>query len=236
MEKAFIFDVFGTLVDWREGVAKVAGIAFEARGLDTDPYGFAEDWRARYDPAMERIRAGDRGYVPLDILHRENLDGSLAAFGIEAEFDDEARNTLNHAWEHLPPWPDVAEGLDRLRRLGFLAPCSNASVALSVRLARFAGLQWDAIVGAETAQAYKPDPKVYERSARTLGLPANRIVMVAAHNSDLAAAADAGLQTAFIPRPSEHGPGQTKDLAAEGDWSYVAKDLVDLAGQIEARS
>lgn len=236
MEKAFIFDVFGTLVDWREGVAKFANVAFEARGLDTDPYRFAEHWRSRYDPAMERVRAGDRGYVPLDILHRENLDETLTAFGIEAEFDDEARVELNHAWEHLPPWPDVAEGMDRLRRFGLLGPCSNASVALSVRLARFAGLQWDAIVGAETAQAYKPALEVYKRSARTLGLPTNHIVMVAAHNVDLAAAADAGLQTAFIPRLSEHGPGQTNDLTAEGDWSYVAQDLVHLAEQIEARS
>ncbi len=236
MERAFIFDVFGTLVDWREGVAKLVNVAFKARGLDTDPYRFAEHWRSRYGPAMERVRSGDRSYNPLDVLHRENLDETLAAFGIEEEFDGDARLELNHAWERLPPWPDVAKGMDRLRPFGLLAPCSNASVALSVRLARFAGLRWDAIVGAETAQAYKPSLEVYRTSAQVLGLPTDHVIMVAAHNGDLAAAADAGLQTAFFPRLSEHGPGQTKDLTAEGDWSYIAQDLADLAEQVEART
>ena len=235
MERAFIFDVFGTLVDWRTGVAEVARAAFAERGLDTDPHRFAEQWRARYGPAMERIRSGTRGYVPLDILHRENLDETLDAIGIGAAFDADARAALNHAWECLPPWPDVAGGMDRLRPFGFLAPCSNASVALSVRLARFAGLRWDAVVGAETAQDYKPKREVYLASARALGLPADRVVMVAAHNGDLVAAAEAGLQTAFFPRPSEHGPGQVRDVAAEGDWTFVARDLVDLAEQVAAR-
>lgn len=236
MDRAFIFDVFGTLVDWREGVARVVSAAFQDRGLDADPYRFAEYWRSRYDPAMARIREGDRGYVPLDVLHRENLDETLAAFGIDVAFDHDARDMLNRAWERLPPWPDVARGMDRLRPLGFLAPCSNGSVALSVRLARFAGLQWDAILGAETAQAYKPTLDVYRRSVQALGLPAHRVVMVAAHNADLEAAREAGLETAFFPRPSEHGPGQTKDLTAEGDWTYVAHDLLDLAQQVAARS
>ncbi|MDX8354539.1 haloacid dehalogenase type II [Cognatiyoonia sp. IB215182] len=234
MDRAFIFDVFGTLVNWREGVAQVLRAAFAERNIDADPHQFADAWRARYDPAMARIRAGDRGYVPLDILHRENLDETLTIFGLSEAFDETARIALNHAWECLPPWPDVRDGMDQLRPFGFLAPCSNGSVALSVCLARFAGFQWDTIVGAETAQSYKPDLEVYRASAQALGLRPDQVVMVAAHNSDLAAAAEAGLQTAFFPRPSEHGPGQTTDLTAEGDWTYVARDLVDLAGQIRA--
>lgn len=234
MERAFIFDVFGTLVDWRESVAGIANVAFRDRNIDIDPYIFAAFWRSLYGPAMNRVRAGERAYLPLDILHRENLDEALVSFGIAEAFDDAARVELNKAWERLSPWPDVLEGLDRLRPFGFLAPCSNGSVALSVRLARFAGLRWDAIVGAETAKDYKPKPEVYLASVRSLGLSAQRVVMVASHNGDLAAAAQAGLQTAFFPRPTEHGPGQSKDLAAEGAWSYVAHDLVDLAEQIEA--
>jgi len=236
MDRAFIFDVFGTLVNWREGVAQVASVTFAERSIDADPYQFADAWRARYDPAMARVRAGDRGYVPLDVLHRENLDETLAAFGLDAAFDDAARNALKHAWERLPAWPDVRNGMNQLRPFGFLAPCSNGSVALSVRLARFAGFQWDTIVGAEAAKSYKPDLKVYRASAQALGLRPDQVVMVAAHNSDLAAAAEAGLQTAFFPRPSEHGPGQTTDLTAKGDWTYVARDLLEFAAQVAADS
>lgn len=236
MDRAFIFDVFGTLVDWRRGIAAAAREAFERRGLSVDPQAFADHWRACYDPAMERVRSGSRGYVPLDLLHRENLDQSLDAMGIGSTFDEAARNALNRAWERLPPWPDVHKGMNRLRPFGLLAPCSNASIALSVRLARFAGLRWDAILGAEIAQDYKPRPEVYLASARALGLGPERVVMVAAHNSDLAAARAAGLATAFIARPTEHGPGQDRDLAPEEDWDLVARDLDDLAGQVALRS
>lgn len=233
MKQAFIFDVFGTLVDWRTGVAHQVRNDLETRGLKVDPFAFADHWRSLYGSAMERVRSGRRGYVPLDVLHRENLDETLAVFGIGADFDDGARETLNHAWEHLPAWPDVGPGMDRLRTLGFLAPCSNASVALSVRLARFAGLTWDAIGGADVAQDYKPKQEVYLATARALGLAPGQVVMVAAHNGDLAAAREAGLRTAFFPRATEHGPGQESDLIAESDWDYVANDLIDLATRIE---
>lgn len=234
MKQAFIFDVFGTLVDWRTGVAHEVRRALDVRGLDVDPFAFADHWRSLYGSAMETVRSGRRGYVPLDILHRENLDQSLAAFGIQASFDDGARDVLTRAWEHLPAWPDVGPGMDRLRAFGFLAPCSNASVALSVRLARFAGLRWDAIGGAEVARDYKPKHEVYLATARALGLAPHQVVMVAAHNGDLAAARQAGLRTAFFPRATEHGPGQTTDLVAEGDWDHIADDMVDLATQVEA--
>lgn len=228
-----MFDVFGTLVDWREGVAAAAVEAFAARGLDLDPHAFADHWRGRYQPAMERVRTGGRGYVPLDVLHRENLDETLEAFGVGDAFDEAARDALNRAWERLPPWPDVREGLDRLRPLGLLAPCSNGSIALMTRLARFAGLRWDAVVGAEVARDYKPKQEVYRAAARALGLPPGRVVMVAAHEDDLAAARAAGLATAFVPRPREHGPDGAPGPAPEGDWDLVADDLVALAARAE---
>ncbi|TBN41084.1 haloacid dehalogenase type II [Paracoccus subflavus] len=236
MDRAFIFDVFGTLVDWRQGIADAAREAFGCRGLSVDPYAFADHWRACYDPAMERVRSGSRGYVPLDLLHRENLDQTLTAMGIADAFDEAARNALNRAWECLPPWPDVHQGMDRLRPFGLLAPCSNASIALSARLARFAGLRWDAVLGAEIAQDYKPRPEVYLAAARAFGLGPEQVVMVAAHNRDLAAARAAGLGTAFFARPTEYGPGQDRDLKPEEDWDLVARDLADLAGQVARRS
>ena len=232
MNRAFIFDVFGTLVDWREGVATVARSAFGERSIDADPHAFADHWRGRYQPAMERVRNGGRGYVPLDTLHRENLDETLAAFDLEAAFDGAARDDLNRAWEKLPPWPDVRVGLDGLRRHGLLAPCSNGSTALMTRLSRFGDLRWDAIVGADIARDYKPKLEVYRASARALGLEPEQVTMVAAHNDDLTAARAAGLHTAFIPRPAEHGPGQTKDLKATDNWDFVSDDLVHLAGVV----
>lgn len=232
--KALIFDVFGTVVDWRSGVATVARTAFAERGIETDPFAFATAWRAKYDPAMEKVRAGNRGYVRLDVLHRENLDAVLADFGLEEQFDEEARADFNLAWEKLPPWPDSVPGLTALKARYAIAPCSNGSIALMTWLAKFGGLPWDAILGAEIARNYKPAREVYLASAAALDLKPGEVMMVAAHNSDLAAAREAGLKTAFLPRPEEHGAGQTSDLEAASDWDVVAADLEDLAERLVA--
>ncbi len=233
MKQALIFDVFGTCVDWRTGVAN------EVRrmlGKHTDPLLFADYWRGRYDPAMERVRSGGRGYIRLDILHRENLEESLDHFGLADRLNEEEKSELNHAWEKLPSWPDVSPGLQKMREQYLLGPCSNGSIALMSRLARFAGLPWDAIVGAEIAQDYKPKPEVYLASCESFNLKPSEVIMVAAHNSDLFAARDAGLKTAFLPRPTEHGAGQTIDLAAESDWDFVATDFLDLAEKLGGTS
>ena len=166
MNQAFIFDVFGTLLDWRTGVATQLKHAFEMRSLSIDPLAFSDYWRALYGPAMDRVRSGSRGYVRLEELHRENLDETLQVFGIGDAFDHQAREDLSSAWERLPPWPDVCAGMARLQPLGFLAPCSNASIAMSVRMARYADFRWDAICGAELARDYKPSPSVYRGGRR----------------------------------------------------------------------
>ncbi|MEO1775931.1 MAG: haloacid dehalogenase type II [Pseudomonadota bacterium] len=234
MIQAALFDVFGTVVDWRSGVAAAAQPILEAAGIAEDPTGFADAWRAEYQPAMARVRDGARGYVPLDTLHRENLERVLAARGHAGRLDETALAALNHAWEQLPPWPDSGRGLAAIRARMLIAPCSNGSIALMVRLARYAGLPWDAILGADVARAYKPQPAAYLRSAAALGLPPEAVVMVAAHNDDLEAAAALGFATAFVPRPQEHGPAQTTDLRPTGPWSFVATDLEDLARQLAA--
>jgi 2-haloacid dehalogenase len=228
--KALIFDVFGTVVDWRNGVASVCAEAFAAREINFSPLEFADLWRAEYQPAMQRIRSGNRGYVRLDVLHRENLDTVLAATALGGSFSEGERNALNHAWEQLPPWPDTVEGLQLLKADQLLAPCSNGSIALMARLARFAGLPWDAILGADIARSYKPDLQVYLASVAALGLSPNEVMMVAAHNDDLFAARECGLMTAFVCRPTEYGPEQTTDLGAESDWDFVAETLPHLAG------
>ena len=225
VDRAFIFDVFGTCVDWRNSIAREVGASLP--DVD-DPHAFADAWRAEYQPAMERIRTGGRGYVRLDTLHRENLDIVCKAFGVQP--DNPA--SLATAWERLDPWPDAVPGLKALRAKGLIAPCSNGSIGLMARLARWGSLPWDAIVGADIAQDYKPKPEVYLASARVLGLAPSQVTMVAAHNDDLFAARDAGLNTAFVPRVSEHGVGQTTDLEPASGWDTVALDFVDLAERV----
>lgn len=229
--RAAVFDVFGTVVDWRTGVSAVARDAFAERGIEHDAGAFADDWRGEYQPAMERIRSGGRGYVALDDLHRENLDRVLAARGLGGAFDAAARDDLNRAWEKLPPWPDSVPGLAAIRALMPVATCSNGSIALMTALARFAGLTWDCILGAEIAQGYKPDPRVYQASCAALRLAPGEVVMVACHNDDLAAAREAGLLTGFVPRPDEKGPGRGDGAPTEA-WDFIGDDLADLAAKL----
>jgi 2-haloacid dehalogenase len=221
--KALFFDVFGTCVDWRSTVVREAG----ALGLEPR---FADDWRARYQPQMETVRSGAREWTILDVLHREALDEVLAAHG--AAPPAAVRDELNLAWHRLDPWPDTVPGLERLKQRYVIAPVSNGNIALLVDMAKHAGLPWDVILGAELARAYKPQPEAYLRSVEALGIEPSEAFMVAAHNGDLVAAAGLGLMTAFVPRPFEHGPGQTSDLEPERDYDVVAEDFMALAAEL----
>ena len=231
--RACLFDVFGTTVDWRSSVSRQVAAFLRDKGIrGVDPVEFADEWRKLYQPSMEAVRSGRREWTILDVLHRESLESLLARYGIpglpEAETDD-----LNRAWHRLDPWPDVVEGLARLKARLIIAPCSNGNIALMVNLAKHAGLPWDCILGAETARAYKPLPEAYRAACRHLALAPAEVMMVAAHNGDLKAAKAQGLATAFIARPTEHGTGQRTDL--EPDRSCVdvsAGDFVDLAQKL----
>ena len=221
MVKALIFDVFGTCVDWRTSVAREV-----AKVLDVDAFAFADAWRGEYQPAMERIRAGGRGYVPLDDLHLENLRIVADRFGVDAP------EALNAAWEKLDPWADVVPGLTAVRQKHIIAPCSNGSIALMTRLARYGGLPWDCILGADIARDYKQKPAVYLASCAALRLDPGDVMMVAAHNDDLFTARGLGMKTGFVARRAEYGPEQRTDLAAESDWDVIASDFEDLARQL----
>ena len=192
----------------------------------------ADAWRARYQPQLETVRRGEREWVVLDVLHREALDDVLAELGLD--LGEAERDALTLAWHRLDPWPDTVAGLTRLKVRSTIAPCSNGHIAQSVNLARHAGLPWDAILGAEIARAYKPDPIVYRASVAALGIEPGEAMMVAAHNADLAAAAECGLRTAFIARPREYGPGQRTDLRADADVDVEAADLEALAEALGA--
>ena len=233
--RALVFDVFGTVVDWRSGVARDARPFLERFAPEADPFAFADAWRRRYSPAMEAVRSGRRPFVRLDVLHRENLEAILPEFGIDAaRVPAAALDELNLAWHRLDPWPDAVPALQRLRRRFIIAPLSNGNIALMVDMARRAGLPWDAILGAEVSQAYKPSPQAYLRTLEALMMRADEVCMVAAHNGDLAAARACGLRTAFVRRPTEHGAGQTTDLDPQEDWDVVADDLLGVAQAIGA--
>ncbi len=205
--KAIFFDVFGTLVDWRGSVAREARRLLAPSGVAIDWEAFADAWRGEYQPAMEQVRSGRLPFSKLDALHRRNLDVVLGRLGLD-RIDEPARVELNLAWHRLDAWPDAAAGLARLRTDYRIAPCSNGNISLMVDLARRNGFVWDAIAGAELARDYKPKPCVYLSAAAAFDCKPEQAMMVAAHSSDLAAAAAAGLRTAFVARPDEHGPGK----------------------------
>ncbi len=204
--QALIFDVFGTLVDWRSCVARQAQQVLQPCGVQTDWLAFADAWRGEYQGAMEAVRTGQLPFCTLDTLHRRNLDIVLHRLGAAAAQVPEAqRQALNLAWHRLDAWPDVGPALKRLRERYRLAPCSNGHISLMVDLARHNGWHWDAILGAELAGDYKPKPVVYRRACEALGLAPEAVMMVAAHSDDLAAAAQCGLRTGFVARVHEYG-------------------------------
>jgi 2-haloacid dehalogenase len=210
--KALFFDVFGTLVDWRGSIAREARAILAPLGVAIDFEAFADAWRGEYQPAMDEVRCGRLPFSKLDVLHRRNLDAILPRFGLD-RIDEAVRIELNLAWHRLDAWPDVAAGLARLRTKFRIAPCSNGNISLMVDLARRNGFPWDAILGAEIARDYKPKPVVYLSAAAAFDCAPEETMMVAAHSSDLAAAAAAGLRTAFIARPDENGPGKGESRA-----------------------
>jgi 2-haloacid dehalogenase len=234
--RALVFDVFGTVVDWRTGIARETAQFLRRHGAGSvDPFAFADAWRAGYQPAMEEVRSGQRAFTKLDVLHQENLESVLLKFGVDPATAPSAElQELNLAWHRLDPWPDSIGGLRRLKSKFVVAPLSNGNIALLLNMAKRAALPWDAILGAEVVQAYKPAPEAYLRTAEVLGLRPEQICMVAAHNSDLAAARKCGMRTAFVRRHTELGPNQTTDLSAEQDWDVIAADFNELAEKIGA--
>jgi 2-haloacid dehalogenase len=227
MIKACIFDVFGTLVDWRSSIAREAQSLLMPLGVSLHWGEFADAWRAQYQPAMEEVRTGRIPFSKLDVLHRRNLDVILKAYGID-DIDEATRQDLNLAWHRLDAWPDVAPGLHSLRQKYRIAPCSNGNISLMVDLARRNSLVWDAILGAEVARAYKPMPAVYLAAAAAFDVKPEETLMVAAHSDDLAAAAAAGLRTAFIARPNEKGMGLGESTPST-PVDYSVQSLLELA-------
>jgi len=229
--QAVVFDVFGTVVDWRTSIIREGRELGERKGLDADWEAFADAWRGKYQPSMARVRNGERPWAKLDDLHRESLLELLDEFNL-AGLDDDEIEAFNRAWHRLDPWPDSVEGLTRLKTKYVIATLSNGNIALLLNMAKRAGLPWDAVLGAEPARHYKPTPESYRMTAEFLGLPTTRVMLCAAHNDDLVAARSQGYRTAFVRRPTEYGPVQKKDLKAEHEFDIIGESFIEVAEKL----
>jgi 2-haloacid dehalogenase len=229
--QALLFDVFGTVVDWRSSIIADLTKFGAEKAIKADWVAFTDEWRALYQPAMEEVRSSRRAWTILDVLHRESLEKLLAKHAITG-LSEADKDYVNRAWHRLKPWPDTVAGLRRLKTRYIIGTLSNGNVGLLTRLAKHAELPWDVVLGAETARAYKPLPQAYRASAELLNLAPRQVMLVAAHNGDLAAAASCGLRTAFVARPTEYGPHQKVDFKADREWDVVADSFAGVADQM----
>jgi 2-haloacid dehalogenase len=230
--KALAFDIFGTVVDWHRGVATEAAALAARHGVPLDASAFANDWRAGYPVAMDRVRRGELPWTHIDGLHRMILDGIVGRHGL-AMLSDEERTHLNGVWHRLPAWPDTVGGLLRLKRRFTLTTLSNGNFSLLTNMAKNAGLPWDCIVSAELFGHYKPDPETYLGCAKLLDVAPGDLMLVACHPSDLRAARSNGLRTAYVRRPMEHGPATVAPDVTPGEFDWVADDFSHLADLME---
>jgi 2-haloacid dehalogenase len=229
--KALVFDVFGTVVDWRGSLIREGRLLGRRKKLKVDWDAFADAWRAGYRPAMARVRSGELPWTKIDVLHRMILDQLLQKFAIRGLTEEEIVH-LNCAWHRLKPWPDAKAGLGKLKRRHVIATLSNGNVALLVNMAKHAGLPWDCILSAEVVRHYKPDPETYLGAADLLGVRPGELMLVAAHKDDLHAARACGLKTAYVTRPREYGPDAKPDLSRDPALDVHARDFNDLARQL----
>ena len=229
--RALLFDVFGSVVDWRTSLIEELTAFGQTSGIAADWTTLVDRWRAGYAPSMDRVRHGEQPWTTLDALHRQTLERLVTEMGIAGLSEADLAH-LTRAWHRLRPWPDSVAGLTRLRQRFVIAPLTNGNVALMIDLARFAGLPWDMVFGSDVFRHFKPDPETYLGACRLLDLEPAQVMLCAAHNYDLAAAQKLGLRTAFFARPTEYGPLQVRDFKAEGEWDVIAENILDLAERL----
>lgn len=226
--RALTFDVFGTVVDWRSGIAREAEAMLAPKGHARDWGAFANAWRQQILPAMGPVRSGERSYVTMDALHRETLDVALAEFGV-TDLDQTEKHRLAMGWRRLDPWPDSIEGMSLLKAKHAVVALSNGNIALVLSMAKRAGIPWDTILGADLVRTYKPDAAIYDSASRFLDIAPAQVMMVACHPGDLDAAKSRGLMTAYVHRPLEWGPGTERPLPEAGTYDVIVGSFLELA-------
>ena len=228
--KALLFDTFGTVVDWRGSVTRMGERLAAQKGIEgIDWEAFARAWRAGYRPGMAPVISGERPWTPIDVIHREILEEILVTFCISENFSDEEKSDMTLMWHRLDPWPDSVPGLLRLKRAYIIGPLSNGATQLLVNMAKRAGIPWDLILSSDITRAYKRDPRAYQAAIAALGMEPGEVMLCAAHNDDLAAAAGQGMRTAYINRPTEYGADQTRDFEATSNWDIVTDQIGGIA-------
>lgn len=221
------FDIFGTVVDWHGSIVREVAALYPQ--VDADAFAIA--WRAGYQPAMQRVRSGELGWTLIDDLHRLILDDLLPTFGLTS-LTEAQKQHLNKVWHRLDPWPDTVAGLTRLKARHTICSLSNGNIGLLTNMAKRAGLPWDCVLSAEVFRAYKPDPATYLGVARVFDVEPHDVMLVAAHQDDLAAARACGLRTAYIERALEFGAKRPKDVSPDAANTFHARSLVHLAEQL----
>lgn len=229
--KVLVFDVFGSVVDWRGSIERDLTAWGKDSGVQADWGALALSWRHLYQPKMQQVRSGQRPWTLLDDLHRESLEELLPKFGLATLTPDQLDH-INRVWHRLDAWPDAIAGLTRLKSKYLIGPLSNGNIALLANMAKHAGLPWDLSFSTEWFKAYKPMPAAYLGVAHAMNVKPSEVMLCAAHNDDLKAARAQGLKTAFWPRITEYGAAQTLDFKAEESWDIVATDIRDLAHQL----
>lgn len=229
--KALVFDVQGTATDFRGTLVDEAQRISRARAGDFDWGVFVDEWRALYRPALDDVLSGASSWRSVDSIYREALDKLLEKKGMDF-LSEEERRELNFGWQKIRPWPDVVQGLEKLKRKFKIATLSNADVSAVINISKFGRLPWDAIFAAEMAQTFKPDPRTYRVALQFLGLKADEVMMVACHKYDLFAARQLGMRTGFIARPLEFGPQVKIDTTFDDAFDINATDFIDLATQL----
>tara|TARA_B110000483_G_scaffold238825_1_gene316175 strand:- start:3397 stop:4101 length:705 start_codon:yes stop_codon:yes gene_type:complete len=231
MPKALIFDVFGTVVDWRGSITREVRAIAECKRVHLNAGKFANEWRSGYQPAMDRVRKGDLPWLNLDALHRLILDELTKKYHLHQLSEDEI-DRLNRAWHRLKPWPDSVRGLKIIKKNYTISPLSNGNFSLLNNMAKHSDLPWDCIISAELFGHYKPDPETYLGAAKLLDLNPDQVMLCAAHKDDLLAAQACGLKTAFIKRPREFPPSMKIDLSTDTRFDYNADSIIDLGNQL----
>jgi 2-haloacid dehalogenase len=229
--QVLVFDVFGTVVDWRSSVAAEVRRLAREKKIEVDAEAFADAWRGGYGPSMNRVRSGELPWTKIDVLHRMTLDELLVKFKIDGLSEAE-KTHLNRVWHRLNPWPDSVDGLTRLKKRFVISPLSNGNVSLLTNMGKHAGLPWDCILSAEIVRHYKPDPETYKLPVELFDLAPSDVMMVAAHSGDLDAAKKLGLKTAYVHRPNEFGPSRVPKPPEAGRFDYMAKDFRELASKL----
>ncbi len=231
--KAVLFDVQGTLTDFRTTLLDHGQDFLGDRAAALEWPSMVDEWRAVYRTKVAEL-SGARQWRAVRSIYAAGLADIVRRRGLEDVVTAQEIVRLTDGWEQLRPWPDAAAGVRRLRRSHLVAALSNADLSAVISTSRTCGFDWDAVFSAQQFRAFKPHESTYLGAAALLGVDPAQILLVASHRYDLDAAAALGQGTAFVYRPDEYGPDGYAEQASEGDYDFVVKSIEELAGSLKA--